>query len=195
MALQGILEHAHDPGGTFVLRSLELEALHHGVVGRRADQRHRARVGDVGEQRTERERHAHLESIGDSDELLAEEPPAEGGLGSEHEQHVGTGQRDRPDAHGGPHDRSVMILVEAHLRADRGEIGEHVGIDLGERRGSPRLDHGAERGGGGVTGVVPAGERAQQDRARRAWARRSSEHARFPHRSRYRSARCSVSAP
>ena len=166
MALQGVLEHADDPGGPFVLRPLQFEALHHRVVGRRADQRHGPRVRDVGEQRTEGERHADVESVGDTHDLLGEEPPAQRRLGAEHEQHVGAGQRDRPDAHGGPDDRPVVLLVEAHLRADRGEVGEHVGIDLGQRRCSPRLDHRANGAGRGVAGVVPAGERGQQDRTR-----------------------------
>ena len=57
MALQGVLQHADDAGRALVLRPLEFEALHHRVVGGRADQLHGPRVRDVGEQRAERERH------------------------------------------------------------------------------------------------------------------------------------------
>ena len=84
---------------------------------------------------------------------------------------------------GGPDDRTVVVLVEAHLGAHGGEIGEHVGSISASGVGAPRLDHRAQRGGGGVAGVVPPGERGDQHRARQRAARRASERARSPRRS------------
>ena len=36
-------------------------------------------------------------------------------------------------------------LVESHVRADGGEVGERLRVDLGQRRGAPLLDHRAQR--------------------------------------------------
>ena len=56
-----------------------------------------------------------------------------------------------------------MVLVEADVRTHRGEVGEHLGVDLGEGVGAPRLDHRADGGRCGVSGIVPAGEGSHHD--------------------------------
>ena len=151
------------PVGPLVLRALEFEALDQGIVGCRADQRDRPRVRDVCEQCTERDRHRRPETIGDAGDLFGEQPPPECGFGAEHEDDVGAGERRRPHADGRPQDRSVVVGVEAHLGSDGGEIGERLGIDLGEHVGIPRLDHRGHRGRRGVAGIVPTGETGDQD--------------------------------
>ena len=126
--------------------------------------RDRAGVGHVGEERAERDRHGGAGAFDDAGDLFAEQAPAQRGFGTEHEQDVGAGQRDRPDTDGRPDDRTSVVLVETDGGTHGGEVGERFGVDLGEGVGSPGLDHRAQRRRGCVAGVVPAGERGNHHR-------------------------------
>jgi hypothetical protein len=44
------------------------------------------------------------------------------------------------------------------VRTNGGEIGELLGVDLGQWRGTETLDESAKCGARGVSGVVPSGE-------------------------------------
>ena len=59
----------------------------------------------------------------------------------------------------------VRSGVEAHVRANGGEVGELLGVDLGERLRLPRLDEVADAVARRVAGVVPAGERGDHHRS------------------------------
>ena len=66
------------------------------VVGGGADDLRGAGVRNVGQQGTDRQTHRRPEALSDTDDLLAELAPAQRRLGSEHEDHVGAGQRGTP---------------------------------------------------------------------------------------------------
>ena len=94
----GGVEDPEDPGRTLVGDVLEAELLDHRLVGGEAGDRDRARVGDVGDQRSERDHRLDPARLGDVEDGVAEGPPAGARLGSADHQQValgvvGTGRR------------------------------------------------------------------------------------------------------
>ena len=64
--MKGILQHADDPGGALVLGALQFEPLDHRVVGRGADERHRARWGTSASSAPSESAMLHVELVGDA---------------------------------------------------------------------------------------------------------------------------------
>jgi len=50
------------------------------------------------------------------------------------------------------------------VRPHSGEVGECFWVDFGEGLGTRGLNEGANRGRGGIAGIVPTGERRDHDR-------------------------------
>ena len=142
-----------------------MEGRCHLRIVRRAEHRRRAGVGDVGEERAERDDQAGVHSSGDVEDLLAERPPAK--LRLDPPQHD---DRRRPRRLGeeelvlGPQDATGPVVVELHHRPHRSEVVELLGVDVDECDGPPRLAEATHRLRGGLAGIVPPLERGDDDR-------------------------------
>ena len=115
----------------------------------------------LGEQGTEPDRHRDVVVLGQADDLVAEPSPLHRRLRSDDEQDVGRRERRRPHVDRRPDDLAAT-LVDDDERTDGGEVGERLGIDLGDLGGVPVLGEHADRVGRALAGVVPAGEAEQQ---------------------------------
>src|SRR6266508_1097750 len=133
------------------------------VVRGAPDHRHRPGVGDVGQERPQRDQPFGLERPAEVHDGRPEGPPPHVRLGAR-EQH------DVPPLHPGvvelagrPFDDPGHPVHEA----DRGpadlEVEELLGVDAGERGGLPGLLEVARGRARGLAGVVPAPERGHQD--------------------------------
>ena len=149
-------------GPSYVERWRSKRSMQLGVA-RRADDVNRMGVRHVGEQRAEADAHRHVEVFGQSDDLLREEAPLQRRLRADDQDRVGARQRRGPHLHRGPRDVPLPV-AEVDARPDRGEVGEDLGVDVGDVRGPPVVHHRADRGRGSLTGVVPAGEGEQHHR-------------------------------
>jgi len=127
-------------------------------------------VRDVGEQRTERHNQLHAERLGEVDDQLREAAPAHRRLRAA-EQHEVARRAWHPggeDLDRRPDDLALAILVMRHVRTRRLKIVEVLRIDAREARRPERAAEEGQRRGGGVAGVVPAGEGADQCRRAKA---------------------------
>ena len=139
-------------------------ALDERGVAREADERDRARVRDVGQQRAERDGELHAERLGELDDAVAERAPAHRRLGARDEHEVARRARRvrGPDLDLGPLDGARDAVDEPDRRARGLEVEELLGIQAREAR---RAELGADerqRRRGGLAGVVPAAERAHE---------------------------------
>ena len=120
----------------------------------------------LGQEGAQPDHHGDVVVPGEGDELIAEAAPLHRRLRPDDEQDVGRRQRRRPDVDGRPDDLS-MPLVDHDERTDGGEVGERLGIELGDLGGIPLLGQHADRPGRTLAGVVPSREGEQQDRSAR----------------------------
>ena len=115
----------------------------------------------LGEQGAEPDRHRDVVVLGEADELVAERRQRIAGSGPR----TSSTSVDGSDA---AHTSTVGQTIcrwpsSMHdERADGGEVGERLGVDLGDLGGVPVLGQHADRPGRGLAGVVPAGEAEQQ---------------------------------
>ena len=108
----------------------------------------------LGEQGAEADRHRDVVVLGEADDLVAEAAPLHRRLGSDDEQHVGGRERRRPHVDRRPDDLAVA-LVDDDERTHGGEVGERLGIELGDLGGVPVLGEHADRAGRTLAGIVP----------------------------------------
>jgi hypothetical protein len=127
-----------------------------------------------------------VEPLGDADQLLGEQAPAQGRFRAEHQDHVAARGAGAPRADGGPHDGASLLGGEADVRAHGGEVGELLRVDLGQRLGLPGLDHVAHAVAGGVGRVVPAGEGRDDHGALQRGLRQPADMLHEPQRYRHR---------
>jgi hypothetical protein len=123
-------------------------------------------VRDVGDQGAQGHDHLDPESLGGLGDALREGAPAEIRLRPREEDEValrprrGSGEQDVAR----PFDLPGLALVEADRRPIRLKVEELLGVDLGDDLGLERVCCGGERGCRRAGGVVPAGERTNEDR-------------------------------
>lgn len=155
-----------DAGGPLVVGAAERCALGERLVRGDARDRDRARVRHVRQQRTEGHDDLDAERLGQVDDRGGERAPAHRRLrtGEEHQVTGRAGDVRREDLHLGPGDLARDPVAQRDLRARRLEVVELLRIDRREAFRAERRGHEAERGRGGVGGVVPAAERAYEGR-------------------------------
>ena len=118
----------------------------------------------LGEQGPEPDRHRDVVVLGEADDLVTEAAPLHGRLRPDDEQHVGRRERRGPHVDRRPDDLPAAF-IDHDERADGGEVGERLGIELGDLVGVPVLGQHADRPGSALAGVVPAREAEQQHRS------------------------------
>jgi hypothetical protein len=123
-------------------------------------------VGDLGDERAQRDHHLDPERIGGGGDRLREGAPAQVGLGAveEDEVAVGAGDADGDEVVLRPLDLAGLAFAEDDGRPRRLEVEVLLGVDLGDLLGVEAVDDRRQRGGGRRGGVVPAAEGADQDR-------------------------------
>ena len=158
------MQDAGDAGRTLVAGGAQPQALDQRVVGGQAGDRDGARVRHVGEQRAQGDHHLHAQRLGQLHDHVAERAPAVGRLVPDEEDEVARRARDASlEQLGlGPGDLAAAPLGEADARAGGLEVEELLGVDAGEAAPLQGRADEADRGGGGVRGVVPALERADE---------------------------------
>src|SRR5215208_1453888 len=114
---------------------------------------------------------------GELDDQAGEAPPTQVRLDAEQQDSVALGARDPSMVEGGvgPVDLPRLAVDERYVRPRRLEVEEPFAVDLGEARGAP--DAGEKSAGQRCTlaAVVPAAERADQDRPLERRALRDDE--------------------
>ena len=161
-----LLQDPRHPGGALVLGGLDTHGRHALPTERGTGQRHRPRVGDIGEVGAQQNDLGCAEGVDEIHELRGEGAPSQGRLRALHQQHVvghavRTAGRDddaRPfDRPGHPvrlaDDRPLIQVVEEFVAADLRDLpGLHVEREMLDRPGRH------------VRCVVPALERHDHDR-------------------------------
>ena len=114
----------------------------------------------------ERDHHLDLEPLGDLEHAVGEGAPAQVRLdpGDQHQVALGGSATAARDRVRGPVDLARLALGHPDRRPGDLEVVELLRIDLGDRLGVERGGDRLERRGRGAGGVVPAGERGDQDR-------------------------------
>ena len=151
-------------------RSAQAEPLGQRRIGARAGDVHRQAVRDVGEQRAERDDELHAERLGEVGDDVRERAPAHRRLGAAEQDQVARRARHvrDEDLDRRPDDLAGQPSTSLTFGRTRLEVVELLRVDLREAGRAERAAEERERGGGGVAGVVPAGERADQRRGPQA---------------------------
>ena len=160
------MQDADDPGRPFVRRRGQPEPRDQRRIGAQTGDRNGARVGDVGEERTERHDELRAERLGELDHQLAERPPAKRrlGAGQQDQVAVGAGNVGLVELDGRPHDLARLSVDELDARARGLEVIELLRVDRREPLRVERRADELNRARGGIGGVVPSLERADQRR-------------------------------
>ena len=156
------VEHPHDSGGPLVAGGPAAEQRGELRIGGAADETDRPRVGDLGQERPQREHDGGLAASRQGEHGRAVGLPAQVRLRGHPDDDVTRelgGLRDG-EFGGRPDDFALALrsFLEAHLGPREPEMVELLGIDLGELLG---VEAGAQiaRGRGGSLGrIVPAAE-------------------------------------
>ena len=162
---ESVVQHADDAGRTLVARSLEAESLDDLCVYCRARDVHGTGMGDVGEQRSERDDERHAVRLRDLDDQLGERPPLQARFRPDKQDHVllrvfGTG---RPELVRRPSDLASQTIVQLNLGTDGLEVVELLWVDRRELLRLPTRPMMRGREGGRVPRVVPTAERGDEN--------------------------------
>src|SRR5919106_4452557 len=124
-------------------------------------------MGNVGEQRAERDDKPDPMPPRELDDLGREGPPPDARFGPDEHHHVvsRTVEAGRPELVRGPLDHASDTVHELHLRTYGLEVEEFFGIDRRELRRVPHADEVLSGERGRISGVVPPPEGGHQDRA------------------------------
>ncbi len=156
-----LLEDADDPGGTLVLRLLQVHPLRQVRVRGGAADRHRTCVRGVTEQRAQDHHQLDAQLVGEAQQFVAERAPAHGRFDAPDEHQVTRLLAADPDHREAR--RRPCDLSHSGVHPHRGPVDLEVVVVLGvqgrEDLALPLLVQVRDRGGGGVAGVVPALER------------------------------------
>ncbi len=165
-----LLEDADDARGAFVARLLQIEPGGQVRVGGDAGDRNRPGVRGVAEQRAQHHHHLHAQLMGEAHDFVAERAPAHAGLDAADQDEIAppTLAAVVTDADDGQPGRGPCDLANAAVQEDGRAVHLEVVVVLRVQRGEdlalPFPVQVRDRGGGGVTGVVPAFERGHHDR-------------------------------
>src|SRR3954451_10722155 len=127
-------------------------------------------MGNVGEERTEREEPFRPEVARQSCDRRRERPPPHVRLDAVEEDDVAAVGPGVQKLVRRPIDLSRLALDEPDLRPRRLEVEELLRVDRRERLGSPGLAEVLNRAARGPAGVVPAAERGDDRGALQRWA-------------------------
>ena len=161
-----VLKHPGDAGRALIARLLQPERLRRiRRIGRPGD-RHRSSVRRVGQQGAEDHDGLHVQLVGDGQQLGTERAPPHVGLHTVHQHDVAVAARRSAvrDPHRRPHQlaRHSVDLTD-HRPVDLVVVVGLI-VDLHDLLGLPYRVQVLERVAGGVSGIVPALERCDDDR-------------------------------
>ena len=165
MTLAGVVQDADDARRPLVSRELQSELLHEPRVGGRAGDGCRPRVGDVREQRAQRDDEVDAEVGREPRDEVGEGAPAVVRLDSQENDRVSLDAREAGVEEDvlGPLDLARHALVETHGGPYGLEVDEAFRVDVREALGLPASRKVRSSQRGRLASVVPALEGGDQD--------------------------------
>jgi len=160
------VQDADNPGRPLVVGARQVKPLDQLLIGGDPGYRHRHRVGDLGDQRAERDDHLDAHPVGRAGDQVGEGAPAQVRLGAVEQDQIALGPRRTSGKQRvlGPLDVARLALGESDRWTVRLEVEELLRVDLGHHLRVERRGDRAERGRCGGRRIVPAAESADEDR-------------------------------
>jgi hypothetical protein len=164
------VKDADDPRGALIVRTRQVETVDQLLVRGESGDRHRERVRDVRDQRSQRDHHLDAQHLGRVSDAVREGSPAEIGLraGEQHKVALGARRSRREQDVARPLDLAGLALGQRDRRPVRLKVEELLGVDLGDHLGIERLGRRCQCGRRRAGCVIPAREGANQDRGSKA---------------------------
>ena len=161
----GVGEHADNAGGALVVAHLGVEAMAHLLLVGGDGDRDRSAVRHVGHQGAEGEDQLDIGGLRELHQLDGERPPPERRLDPVDQHDIAADRRvgGDEDAGGAPTDPALSTVDDDPGPVDL-EVVVVLGIERGDRLGTPELAQVLDDRRSGIPGVVPAFEGGDHDR-------------------------------